>query len=237
MEQLKIIPASDTSLLIKKNKASKKTTDKLFFLNLLELIKKEFSDFILDLVPCYSSLLIHYNPLKINHSDFSEKINNLLNKSKNLIISKKAEFKTHFIPVYYGKEVAWDLAEISKKKKLTPLEFSRQHSAKTYDVDALGFLPGFGYLGQLATKLCYPRKDYPRLKIAAGSVAIAGEKCAIYPSVSPGGWNIIGKTYLKLIDWNLPQPNLLQVGERVKFVSITKEEFLANGGQIVFENN
>jgi len=97
---------------------------------------------------------------------------------------------------------------------------------------AIGFAPGFAYLGTVDPRIASPRKETPRKKVAQGSVAIAGQQTAIYPSDSPGGWQIIGKTPLALIDYNTNPMTPFSVGSKVKFSAIDRNEFLALGGTI-----
>ena len=225
---MKIYSASDTSLLIKE-------TDRQKLLPFAELLEAEFSDYILDLTPAYFSLLVHYDILKISHVEFIQKIQKCFQNKKFALSSQQksgVKNKIHKIPVYYGTEVGWDLEEIGKEKSISLAEIIELHSCATYEVYAIGFRPGFGYLGDLEKKLHHPRKKNPRLQIPMGSIAIANEQTAIYPDSSPGGWNLIGKTYLAMVDWQKENPCLLQVGDKVKFEPITKKEFISKGGQL-----
>jgi inhibitor of KinA len=89
----------------------------------------------------------------------------------------------------------------------------------------VGFLPGFAYMGEVDERIAVPRKAEPRQKIEEGYVGIAGKQTGIYPLTSPGGWQIIGKTYLKLFDKDKEQPSLFAPGDEVQFFSITEDEF------------
>ena len=99
------------------------------------------------------------------------------------------------------------------------------HTSKIYRVYMLGFLPGFAYMGEVDEKLEMPRKQQPRQRVEAGSVGIAGKQTGIYPFSSPGGWQIIGQTALKLFDAGKKEPTLLKAGDKVKFISITVNDF------------
>ena len=222
------IYSANTSLLIKE-------TDRQKLLPFAELLEAEFSDYILDLTPAYFSLLVHYDILKISHVEFIQKIQKCFQNKKFVLSSQQksgVKNKIHKIPVYYGTEVGWDLEEIGKEKSISLADIIELHSCATYEVYAIGFRPGFGYLGDLEKKLHRPRKKTPRLQIPMGSIAIANEQTAIYPDSSPGGWNLIGKTYLAMVDWQKENPCLLQVGDKVKFEPITKKEFISKGGQL-----
>ncbi len=230
---MKTYPASDNSLLIKE-------TDRQKLLPFADLLEEKFSDYILDTTLAYFSLLVYYDILKISYTDFIQKIQKLFQENESNLSSKKKSLvksETHTIPVYYGTEVGLDLEEIKQTKNLSLDEIIKIHSHPIYEVYAIGFRPGFGYLGDLEKKLHIPRRSDPRLQIPTGSIAIANEQTAIYPDSSPGGWNLIGKTYLSMVDWKKENPCLLQVGDRVKFEPISKKIFLNKGGTLGTKNS
>jgi inhibitor of KinA len=127
--------------------------------------------------------------------------------------------------VCYGEKYAWDINEIAKEKSIPVDEIIRLHTAKKYRVYMIGFLPGFAYMGEVDEKIAIPRKAQPRTSVEGGSVGIAGMQTGIYPIDSPGGWQIIGKTPLKLFDKERDDPVLLKPGDEIEFYSITENEF------------
>jgi inhibitor of KinA len=129
------------------------------------------------------------------------------------------------IPVCYDPEFAPDLDHVANYAQISPREVVDLHSAAEYRVSCIGFVPGFPFLTGLPKKLATPRRATPRKEIPAGSVGIGGGQTGIYPLRSPGGWNLIGRTPLKLFDPEKNPPTLLQAGDRVKFRAITREEF------------
>jgi inhibitor of KinA len=129
------------------------------------------------------------------------------------------------IPVCYAKRFAPDLEELAAGKNLTVANVIHLHTASTYRVYMIGFLPGFPYMGKVDSCIATPRRSSPRTGIPAGSVGIAGQQTGIYPLSSPGGWNIIGRTPLQLFDKNRDHPVLLQPGDNITFYSITEDEF------------
>lgn len=129
------------------------------------------------------------------------------------------------IPVCYDAEFAPDLGLVAQSGQLSPDEVMQRHSAAEYRVQCLGFTAGFPYLSGLPKELATPRRAVPRKEVAAGSVAIGGAQTGIYPLRSPGGWNVIGRTPLRLFDVLRKLPALLRVGDRVRFRAITREEF------------
>ena len=122
------------------------------------------------------------------------------------------------IPVAYGGEHGPDLGDVAAHTGLTPAEVVRRHSAGEYVVYLLGFLPGFAFMGGLAPELATPRRAEPRTAVPARSVGIGGEQTGIYPLVSPGGWQLIGRTSLEMFDPTAESPTLLRPGDRVRFV-------------------
>jgi inhibitor of KinA len=124
----------------------------------------------------------------------------------------------HEVPVVYGGKNGSDLLRVSQEKGIDLKEIIRLHAEPTYRVYMLGFIPGFAYLGELNSKLTMPRKSAPQPMIP-GSIGIAGLQTGIYPSFSPGGWNIIGHTDYPLLENGMP---ILQAGDRVKFIPLNQ---------------
>jgi inhibitor of KinA len=127
--------------------------------------------------------------------------------------------------VCYDLELALDLARIAEQTSLEQTQVIELHSSATYTTACIGFMPGFPFLAGLPAKLHLPRLATPRTRVPAGSVAIAAAQAGIYPFDSPGGWNVIGRTPLRLFDAHQNPPALLRPGDRVRFRSITREEF------------
>ncbi|HBC33414.1 MAG TPA: allophanate hydrolase subunit 1, partial [Marinobacter adhaerens] len=136
------------------------------------------------------------------------------------------------LPVYYDREVGLDLEDVCEHAGLSRDEVVRIHSEQLYQVYAIGFAPGFAYLGSTDERIAIPRKSTPRLKVPTGSVGIAGTQTAIYPSCTPGGWQIIGRTPQKMVDWDSDSLALVQVGDQVRFRAISRDEFLELGGNL-----
>ncbi len=181
---------------------------------------------IIEIIPSYTSIFITFDIFKY---DF-ETLKDLIKQNINLQIDENFEEKIVEIDVYYGTEVGFDLEYLSSKTTLSIEEIIKIHSNKLYDVYAIGFLPGFAYLAKVDEKIAFPRLSTPRKIVPKGSVAIADFQTAIYPQQSPGGWNIIGKTTFELFDKKLENLSPLNVGDKVKFNPISKEEFLVQGG-------
>jgi len=186
---------------------------------------------ITELVPAYSSLTVYYDIMTIRRRYPLYK--SAFDSVKEIITEKIAEpfkesaFKGEFvkIPVCYDAEFALDANELFRTKKINRDDLIRIHSSKTYTVYMLGFLPGFSYMGIVDDEIVMPRKVNPRARVEAGSVGIAGYQTGIYPLPSPGGWQIIGRTPLRLFNADNSDFTLLKPGDQVQFYSISKDEF------------
>jgi len=191
------------------------------------LLKKENFDGIIELVPSYTTLFIEFDIFKFSHEELFNKIKELLycKITQELIPLRHIE-----IPVYYADEVGYDLQRVAQYNKLSIDEVIALHSKQIYTVYTIGFAPAFGYMGTVDSKIITPRLESPRKKIPKNSVSLADNQTAIYPNESPGGWNILGRTYLNIFDKSCENFSYLKVGDRVKFYPISKEEFLENGG-------
>lgn len=177
---------------------------------------------VLELVPTYTTVCVHYDPCMISYSTLEAQLRQLNTKEE----AASDEGKLVIIPVCYGGEYGSDLENVAKHAGLTSEEVVARHTAPEYLVYMLGFLPGFAYLGGLDETIACPRLDTPRTRIPAGSVGIAGMQTGIYPLSSPGGWQLIGRTPEKLFSLAENQEQfLLRSGDRVRFQPISPEEF------------
>ncbi|MBI3006374.1 MAG: 5-oxoprolinase subunit PxpB [Ignavibacteriales bacterium] len=213
-------PASDCSLLVKFGEGISLDTHKRVSL-LTRLLLNEKRKVIRNLHPGYNSILISYDPLATSHSELEMVIRKMLEQD----IQAEPNNRSVEVPTCYGDEYSPDLKDVSKHCKLSPEDVIRVHSSAEYTVFFLGFSPGFPYLGGMAAQLSVPRLAIPRTNVPAGSVAIGGNQTGVYPIASPGGWRIIGRTPLRLFDASGDPPTLLQIGDTVKFVPISKSEF------------
>ena len=176
-----------------------------------------------DLVPSYRSLTVVYNPLVISLESLESQLNEIWNT---LDDARLPAPRTVEIPVVYGDKYGPDLEWIADYHKMTPQEVIRLHTQPMYHVYMIGFMPGYPYMGEVPDKLVTPRRKTPRTHVPAGSVGIAQKQTGIYPVASPGGWQISGRTPVRLFDPQGQPPCLLEMGDRVKFVVITKQELL-----------
>lgn len=177
---------------------------------------------ITETVPTYRSLLVFYDPAKIPFKRLQQEIRRIEGKLEEIPIPPP---ETIEIPVLYGGEYGPDLDFVAQHNKLTPEEVVEVHTSGTYLIYMLGFTPGFPFLGGLSERLFTPRLKTPRTAVPAGSVGIANNQTGIYPIESPGGWQLIGRTPVKLYDPGRKNPILLKAGNYLRFKRITEEEY------------
>lgn len=192
-----------------------------WLLNLRDLLLIQLHQQVLQLNTSYNSLLIIYSSTIINSYS---RILSLKQYISGLNISHERQTREVLIPTCYEDNYSIDFSEFESQKNCTKSELIQLHSSRDYRVHFIGFLPGFPYLSNVDKKLEMPRRSVPRPKIEAGSVGIAGRQTGIYPTNSPGGWQIIGQTPLCLFDANL-QKSLFKAGDSVRFKSISDAEF------------
>jgi inhibitor of KinA len=186
---------------------------------------------IVDLVPSYTTLLVVFDDDHFDRFAIFKTIRQTIKAIDPNDFSVKDQREV-VIPVYYGKEVGPDIEDVARHCKLSIDEVIKRHHETTYRAYAIGFTPGFAFLGNTPDELHVPRKTTPRLKVPVGSVALAENQTAVYPSVTPGGWQIIGRTPVNLIDWGSKNLALIAMGDSVRFEPISRDEFLVQGGQL-----
>ncbi|MFT8871566.1 MAG: 5-oxoprolinase subunit PxpB [Sporolactobacillus sp.] len=192
----------------------------------------------IEYVPAYTNIVFYYDPAKvlagseIPRKQAQTRVIEQLQKCYAAMAEKAADTecvqrRTVVIPVCYGGAFGPDLDAVAACHHMSPDDIVRRHSETDYLVYMLGFAPGFPFLGGLPEALATPRRAEPRLKVAAGSVGIAGSQTGVYPLDSPGGWQIIGRTPLALFNPDAPVPVLLNAGDLVRFKPMTQAQFFA----------
>ncbi|QGG48533.1 5-oxoprolinase subunit PxpB [Heliorestis convoluta] len=220
-EKTKIVPMGDTAWVIYwPDKISPTINEEVQ--KAAEKIRKENPPWLIEAVPTFSSLALYYDCLQFD----GEEVKKIIAKQlKNLTETQKKEKKEWEIPVCYGGSYGLDLENLSREKKLTKDEIIKLHTQKQYIVYMLGFIPGFCYLGDVDERIASPRLATPRKAVPAGSVGIAGQQTGIYPVEAPGGWQIIGRTPIKMYNPEDGEPVFVQAGDYIKFRAIAEEEF------------
>lgn len=179
-----------------------------------------------DVVPAFSAITVFYDLANIGgFAHFCAELEQRVTRAVSTLA--KDGGRVVEVPVCYGGEFGPDLGDVALKSGLDPAGAVALHAEGSYVVQAIGFAPGFGYLGGLAERLHTPRRATPRTLVPAGSVGIGGVVTGVYPFASPAGWNIIGRTPLTMFDATRAEPAILRAGYRVRFHAITPEEFAA----------
>ncbi|NKI21071.1 5-oxoprolinase subunit PxpB [Paenibacillus dendritiformis] len=177
----------------------------------------------IEYVPAFTTVTVFYDPLVLRYEEAKAKLDRAAAQTADMRLDKKA--RTVEIPVCYGGEFGPDLEEVAAHNRLTADEVVRIHSSVEYLVYMIGFAPGFPYLGGMPERIAAPRRSSPRLAIPAGSVGVGGTQTGVYPIVTPGGWQLIGRTPVALFRPDMTPPALLRAGDTIRFVPISEEEY------------
>lgn len=220
-DKIKFLNAGDSALVMEfGNEIAKDINAKIA--TVVENLKKKKVDGILDILPTYRSILINYDPMKISHSEI---VGILTELSKLNSSNHSDDVRLIEIPTIYGGEYGPDIKNVAEHAGMSEKEVVKIHTGTDYLVYMMGFMPGFTYLGGLDERIATPRLKSPRLKIEAGSVGIAANQTGMYPLESPGGWQLIGRTPLKLYDDTKEPPVFIQAGDYIRYVSIDKKQY------------
>jgi KipI family sensor histidine kinase inhibitor len=175
-----------------------------------------------DVVPTYRSVAVYFDPLLTDHSELMRRLEEAAaapprgNRQDQTLIR---------VPVCYGGDFGPDLKEIAGFAQATEAEVVELHTARTYRVFMLGFMPGFAYMGMVDSRIAVPRREVPRVRVPRGSVCIAGVQTSVHPVDAPSGWHLIGRTPVRPFDLQRPDPFLLKPADEVQFYSIDRQEF------------
>lgn len=196
-------------------------------------IKKTFPELI-DLIPSYTSIMIEFHPCMTNVTTLEDYLQLLLGKFEQL--KPVEQHQLIELPTYYHPDVAPDIEFLAESHALNIDEVIQLHSGNEYTVCAIGFAPGFAFLGTVDERISTARHIEPRMRVAKGSIGIADQQTAVYPADSPGGWQIIGNCPINLFDPSADPITPFNVGDKVRFVPIDRETFIELGGVVTRQN-
>ena len=232
---MEITPLGDSALIVRVRDqfrdAPAQTVDQV--LAVMARIERAEIPGILELAPAYTTVAVYFDPARAIAGGanpdgvvewLTEKVSRAVGHSRRLH-HIKSENRSIEVPMCCDSEFAFDLEQLAQHSGMSAAEAIDLCCAAEFVVNCLGFTPGFPFLSGLPQRLAMPRRATPRKEIPAGSVAVGGEQAGIYPIRSPGGWNVIGRTPMRLFDSAKNPPALFRIGDRVHFRLIARDEF------------
>jgi len=217
---VRFLPAGDSAVIVEfGDRIDRLLSERV--LRLSALVRAAKLPGVIETVPTFRSLMVHYDPFATDSASLTAALENLLDSGR----SEAKPVTLWRIPACYAASHAPDLAGVAQRTGLSTAEVVGLHSGTRYHVYMIGFVPGFPYMGDLPAPLSLPRRADPRVRVPPGSIAIATSMTAIYPLESPGGWHLIGATPIRLFDPRRSRPALLSAGDAVRFEPISVREF------------
>jgi inhibitor of KinA len=236
---MEIIPLGDSALIVRLREqfedAPEETLDEV--LNVFQRLRTAAIPGVIELAPAYTSVAVFFDPVVISKTAGRTEalFDRLAEQIRGVVAGradpgsdvrrKRSDVRLIEIPVCYDTDFGADLEDVARHAQISPKQVIDLHSGAEYRVACIGFVPGFPFLTGLPKVIATPRRSTPRKQISPGSVGIGGAQTGVYPLRSPGGWNLIGRTPLKLFDPAKDPPALLHAGDRVRFRAITREQF------------
>ncbi len=221
MEEIRLLPAGDKAISVEFGNAIDPVINQRIRAFTIALSQREIKG-IVELVPSYRSVMVHYLPEEILYPQLAQALQEAVQLADSMELPPAEVVE---IPVLYNNETGPDLAFVAEHSGKATQEVIDIHTSSDYLIYMLGFTPGFPYLGGMSKEIATPRLKSPRIKIPGGSVGIAGEQTGVYPIDSPGGWQLIGRTPVKLYDPNREAPILLKAGQYIRFTAINEQEY------------
>jgi inhibitor of KinA len=224
MQQFRIAAAGDAALVVDLPARIDPNVN-AWCVGLADALKSALGSSIRDVVVGYCSVTLYYDPLVVDAAWLEDEVQALATVFE---VETTRDGAVVDVPVCYGGELGPDLPEVARFAGCSEQEVIDRHAGRDYRVYVVGFVPGFAYMAEVDERIAMPRRASPRTEVPAGSVAIAAGQTGIYPSVTPGGWNIVGRTPLRPYDPARAEPFLFRPGDRVRFHPIAHSEFLAS---------
>jgi inhibitor of KinA len=220
-DDVRIVPAGDAALLLEFEPRIDPAINARA-LALADAISARCGTVVRDAVVGYCTLTVYFDPLAVDGTWMEDQLRAVL---ADVEVSADASGAVVDVPVCYGGELGPDISDVARFGGCSEDDVIALHTGRTYRVYMLGFVPGWAYMAEVDKKIAAPRRSTPRTAVPAGSVAIAGGQTGVYPAVTPGGWNIIGRTPLKPYDPQRPEPFLFRAGDTVRFVAVDRAAF------------
>jgi len=220
MPGYRVLPAGDTALVVEFGEHIEQKLS-TWVLALARRLDQTRINGVIEIVPTIRSLIVHYEPLALSASSLTSRIVELMNG----LPSPDGVGRHWHLPACYDSRIAPDLDSVAARTGLSPAQVIERHSGTTYHVYMLGFLPGMAYLGDVAPELALPRMPTPRLKVPAGSLAIATTLTCVYPVDTPAGWHLIGRSPIPFFERHPTVRTLLSPGDKVTFTPVSLREF------------
>jgi len=220
MGQLRIVPAGDAAWLVEWSARIDPAISRNAVAFAGEV--RHLHPAVRDVVVGYCSVTVYFDPLRVDDEDFESRLRDLAARPRDVGETDGAEVD---VDVCYGGEFGPDLPDVAARVGMSESEVIALHADRTYRVYVVGFIPGFPYMASVDERLALPRRDSPRVRVPAGSVAIAAGQTGIYPRETPGGWHLIGRTRVKPYDRARDNPFLFKPGDRVRFHPIDRAQF------------
>lgn len=229
----RLVPSGDTALVVEFGDTIDRAINARV-IALADCIRRARIDGVVEMVPTFRSLMVHYDPMVLLHAELVQRVEALLAG----LTTVEVQRRTWVLPTCYGGELSPDLDEVAQRTGLSTDDVISVLSAGTYHVYCIGFLPGWPYMGDLPEKLSLPRRENPRVKVPMGAVCIAQQLTGIYPLESPGGWHLLGRTPVRMFDKRRAKPVLLSPGDQVRYEPISRAVFdrlatMAEAGTLV----
>lgn len=218
--EVRIAPAGDAALVVELPPSIDAGTSGRI-LAMERILRRRCGNVVRDLVVGFCTLTVYFDPLAIDAGWLEGELREVAGEPE----GEEAEGALLDVPVCYGGELGPDLADVARAAGLTEAEVVAVHAGTTYRVYMVGFTPGFAYMARVDPRLALPRRDTPRTRVPAGSVAIAAGQTAVYPAETPGGWHLIGRTRVRPFDAARRTRFLFRPGDRVRFVAIDRESY------------
>lgn len=217
---IRFLPAGDTGLVVEfGDRIDRALSARVLFL--AERMRKARIEGISEVVPTFRSLMVIYDPLVTGRKIVEGEVRKLLDQKGTV----REKIRLWHVPTCYDEACAPDLNEVAEKTGMTTAEVVKRHSTTRFHVYTLGFVPGFPYMGDVPQDLALPRRHNPRVRVPAGSVAIAMNMTCVYPLETPGGWHLIGRTPIRLFDERAEHPALFSPGDAVRHEPVSFAEY------------